>query len=188
MQGVNNTAQRCVQRHGFNAKGFPYPTDTSFELHSSAHRLALHNQLTSSQGSRNLHSLDAAILLYFKSEVGQAAMSSEETVPIPQPPPHLFIGNVTEIDPSNQLASFQRLADIYGEIFQLDLPGRQGKTIVVSSHATVNDCCDAERFEKPIDGSLKQVRNLTGDGLLTAYPGEKVSAVMRRRYVKLILV
>lgn len=101
-------------------------------------------------------------------------MSSENSIPIPQPPTHLFIGNVTDIDPSNAPGSFQRLAEIYGEIYQLDLPGREGWTIVVSSHKTINDCCDAERFEKPIDGSLKQVRNLTGDGLFTAYPGEKV--------------
>jgi cytochrome P450/NADPH-cytochrome P450 reductase len=101
-------------------------------------------------------------------------MASESSTPIPQPPPTLFIGNVADIDPSNAPASFQRLAEIYGEVYQLDLPGRQGRTIVVSSHNTVNDCCDASRFEKPIDGSLRQVRALTGDGLFTAYPGEKV--------------
>lgn len=41
-------------------------------------------------------------------------------------------------------------------------------------HMTINDCYDALRFEKPIDGTLKQVRALTGDGLFTAYAGEKV--------------
>jgi hypothetical protein len=101
-------------------------------------------------------------------------MTSENSTPIPHPPPSLFVGNVADIDPSNAPASFQRLAEIYGEIYQLDLPNRQGRTIVVSSHETIDDCCDASRFEKPIDGSLKQVRALTGDGLFTAYPGEKV--------------
>jgi hypothetical protein len=101
-------------------------------------------------------------------------MASKDSMPIPQPPSKLFIGNVADIDPSNAPASFQRLAEIYGEIYQLDLPNRQGRTIVVSSHETIDDCCDASRFEKPIDGSLKQVRTLTGDGLFTAYPGEKV--------------
>lgn len=101
-------------------------------------------------------------------------MTSPNSCPIPQPPPSLFLGNVPDIDPSNGPASFQRLAEIYGEIYYLDLPGRQGRTIVVSSYDTINDCCDASRFEKPIDGTLKQVRALTGDGLFTAYPGEKV--------------
>jgi cytochrome P450/NADPH-cytochrome P450 reductase len=101
-------------------------------------------------------------------------MDSGNSTPIPQPPSTLFIGNVTDIDPSNAPASFRRLAEIYGEVYQLDLPGRQGRTIVVSSHNTINDCCDASRFEKSIDGPLIQVRALTGDGLFTAYPGEKV--------------
>lgn len=101
-------------------------------------------------------------------------MASNESTPIPQPPPTLFIGNVIDVDPSNAPGSFQRLAEIYGEIYQLDLPGRQGRTIVVSSYDSINDCCDADRFEKPIDGTLKQVRALTGDGLFTAYSGEKV--------------
>jgi hypothetical protein len=107
-------------------------------------------------------------------ENSPTSMTAETSAPIPQPPPTLFIGNVADISPSNAPASFQRLAEIYGEVYQLSLPGRQGRTIVVSSHSTVNDCCDASRFEKPIDGALKQVRALTGDGLFTAYPGEKV--------------
>ena len=74
------------------------------------------------------------------------ASESSESLPIPQPPPHLFVGNFAEIDPNDAPGSFQRLADIYGEIYQLELPGRDGK----------------------------EVRALTGDGLFTAYPGEKV--------------
>jgi cytochrome P450/NADPH-cytochrome P450 reductase len=95
-------------------------------------------------------------------------------MPIPQPPPTLFVGNVRDIDPSNAPDSFKRLAEIYGEIFRLDIPGREGRTIVVSSYNTINDVCDADRFEKPISSSLKEVRALTGDGLFTAYPGERV--------------
>jgi cytochrome P450 len=103
-----------------------------------------------------------------------SVMSLEDSTPIPQPPPTFFVGNVPDIDPSNAPGSFKRLAEIYGETYQLNLPGRQGRTIVVSSFDTINDCCDAERFEKPIDGALEQVRALTGDGLFTSYPGEKV--------------
>jgi cytochrome P450/NADPH-cytochrome P450 reductase len=101
-------------------------------------------------------------------------MASDTGTPIPQPPPSLFTGNLGDLDPSNAPASFKRLAEIYGEIYKLDLPGRQGRTIVVSSYDTINDCCDANRFEKPIGGALEQVRALTGDGLFTAYPGEHV--------------
>ena len=99
---------------------------------------------------------------------------STDSIPIPQPPPHLFIGNVSEIDPTNAPSSFQRLADIYGEIYQLDLPGRKGKVVVISSYDTINDVCDAERFEKPINTTLEEIRALTGGGLFTSYPGEKV--------------
>jgi cytochrome P450/NADPH-cytochrome P450 reductase len=102
-------------------------------------------------------------------------MASDGSVPIPQPPPTFFVGNVPDIDPLDGPGSFKRLAEIYGEVYQLALPGRQGRTIVVSSYDTINDCCDAERFEKPVDGTLKEVRALTGDGLFTAFPGEKVS-------------
>jgi cytochrome P450/NADPH-cytochrome P450 reductase len=101
-------------------------------------------------------------------------MSVADHLAIPQPPPHLFVGNVPDVDGTNAPASFQRLAEIYGEIYRLDLPGRPGKTFVISSYDTINDCCDAERFEKPIGGALEQVRALTGYGLFTAYPGEKV--------------
>lgn len=102
------------------------------------------------------------------------ASDSADSVPIPQPPPHYFTGNLTEIDPDDSGSSFQRLADIYGEIFQLDMPGRKGKVIVASSYDTINDCCDGERYEKVINTALEQVRALAGDGLFTAYSGEKV--------------
>ncbi|KAJ4345081.1 hypothetical protein N0V95_005962 [Ascochyta clinopodiicola] len=99
-------------------------------------------------------------------------MAAGNSFPIPQPKPGLFLGNVGDINPNDAPGSFQKLAEIHGEIFQLDLPGR--KTIVCSSYDTINDLCDASRFEKPIDGALKEVRALTGDGLFTAYPGEKM--------------
>jgi cytochrome P450/NADPH-cytochrome P450 reductase len=105
-------------------------------------------------------------------------MASESSIPIPQPPPAFFVGNVPDVDPSNAPGSFRRLAEIYGEIYQLNLPGRPGRTIVVSSYDTINDVCDADRFEKPILGNLQQVRALTGDGLFTSYPGEKVRCYM----------
>jgi len=105
-------------------------------------------------------------------------MSSQESLPIPQPPPKFLLGNLPDIDPTNTPASFWRLAEIYGPIFQLKLPGR--KVIVCSSYELVNDLCDASRFEKPIGGALEQVRVLTKDGLFTAYPGEHNWGVAHR--------
>jgi cytochrome P450 / NADPH-cytochrome P450 reductase len=95
-----------------------------------------------------------------------------ESLPIPQPPPSFLLGNLKDIDPSNAPASMWRLADIYGPIFKLSLAGRN--TIVVSSYELVNDLFDWNRFEKPVNGALNEVRTLTGDGLFTARPGEHV--------------
>ena len=98
--------------------------------------------------------------------------TSEESIPIPQPPTTWFLGNIPDIDPSNAATSFWRLADIYGPIFKLSLPGRD--VIVCSNYETVNDLFDWKRFEKQVDGPLKELRALSGDGLFTAYMGEKV--------------
>lgn len=57
------------------------------------------------------------------------------------------------------------MADLYGEIYQLDL-GR--RAIVVSSHALINEVSDQERFHKDIGRVLNEVRALTGDGLFTS--------------------
>jgi hypothetical protein len=103
---------------------------------------------------------------------GQSQSTKEEK--IPQPPSHYFIGNLADIDPTSNTQSFWQLADIYGEIYQLDLPGR--KTIVCSSYELVNELCDPDRFEKAIMGPLEETRALLKDGLFTAYPGEHVSS------------
>ncbi|KAH7117051.1 cytochrome P450 [Dendryphion nanum] len=101
-----------------------------------------------------------------------------EALPIPQPPTKLFLGNLRDIDPVNAPASMWRLADIYGPIFKLALPGRN--VIVCSSYDIVSDIFDGSRFEKPINGGLKEVRALLGDGLFTAYPGEKNWGIAHR--------
>lgn len=100
-------------------------------------------------------------------------MYQNDHIPIPQPTPSFLLGNLRDVDPTDAPGSFDRLAEIYGEIFQLDIAGR--KTIVCSSYETINDLCDATRFEKPVQGALEEVRVLAGDGLFTAYPNEKAS-------------
>jgi hypothetical protein len=37
------------------------------------------------------------------------------SLPIPQPPPYPLLGNITDVDPQNGIASLMHLADKYGE-------------------------------------------------------------------------
>lgn len=101
--------------------------------------------------------------------------AEQPAVPIPQPPPSYFLGNIADIDPTFISRSFWNLEKIYGPIYKLDLPGRT--TIVVSSHELIDEICDEDRFEKTIAGPLKQVRAVVGDGLFTSYQDEPVRAL-----------
>ncbi|KAJ7508252.1 fatty acid hydroxylase [Mycena galericulata] len=92
------------------------------------------------------------------------------SVPIPQPPTIPFIGNITSIEKDVPLHSFRLLAKTYGEIYQLDLLGRN--LISVSSYALANEVSDDKRFQKRVSGGLHEVRALVGDGLFTAQPEE----------------
>ncbi|KAJ7154351.1 fatty acid hydroxylase [Mycena crocata] len=92
------------------------------------------------------------------------------SVPIPQPPAIPFIGNVTALEKDVPLYSFSLLAKTYGEIYQLNLLGRN--LVSVSSYALVNEVSDDTRFQKRVTGGLFEVRNLVGDGLFTAQPDE----------------
>ncbi|KAF2651941.1 cytochrome P450 [Lophiostoma macrostomum CBS 122681] len=106
-------------------------------------------------------------------------MASEQvSLPIPQPPTRFLFGNLGDIDPENMPASMWKLADIYGPIFKLDVANRT--MLVCSDYELVNDLCDSDRFEKKVDGVLKEVRFLTKDGLFTAYPGEPNWGVAHR--------
>ncbi|KAJ7075592.1 fatty acid hydroxylase [Mycena belliarum] len=92
------------------------------------------------------------------------------TTPIPQPPTIPFIGNVTALERDVPLHSFSLLAKTYGEIYQLDLLGRN--LVCVSSQALVNEVSDDTRFKKKVGGGLLEVRNLVGDALFTAHNDE----------------
>lgn len=41
-----------------------------------------------------------------------------------------------------------------------------------TNYAVASELFDEKRFQKAVTGPLEQVRNLTGDGLFTAYQGE----------------
>lgn len=43
--------------------------------------------------------------------------------------------------------------------------------LYISNYSVKKDLVDENNFEKAVMGSLKEVRDLAGDGLFTAYPG-----------------
>ncbi|KAI8656633.1 hypothetical protein LRP88_11942 [Fusarium phalaenopsidis] len=92
-----------------------------------------------------------------------------ESVPIPEPPGYPLIGNLGEFTTS-PLADLKRLADTYGPIFRLRLPGKS--PIFASSNAFVNELCDEKRFQKTLKSVLGTVREGVHDGLFTAYNDE----------------
>lgn len=99
--------------------------------------------------------------------------NTDETklVPIPQPATRWLIGNLSELNPAFPQQSIWRLADIYGDIYQLDLVTE--KMVVVSSNELGKECFDTNRFDKMISGNLTEVRDLLGDGLFTAATAER---------------
>jgi cytochrome P450/NADPH-cytochrome P450 reductase len=89
------------------------------------------------------------------------------TSPIPQPRAVPFLGNSLLIDQDVPLRSFFLLAQQYGEIFQLAMPG--GRLMIhCTTYALVKQLSDDKRFKKPISRNLQQIKPLVGDGLFTA--------------------
>ncbi|KAJ7128256.1 fatty acid hydroxylase [Mycena filopes] len=100
------------------------------------------------------------------------------SVPIPQPPTIPFIGNVTALDKDVPLNSFVLLAKTYGEIYQLNILGTN--VVSVNSYELANELSDDTRFKKQVAGGLREVRNLAGDGLFSAYNEEPDWGVAHR--------
>ncbi|KAI3395136.1 hypothetical protein diail_1751 [Diaporthe ilicicola] len=95
---------------------------------------------------------------------------ADNTVPIPQPPGLPLLGNINDINPEFPLGSMINMADKYGEIYRLSLPGRS--VVVVSSQALVNEVCNEKRFKKDVARVLEEVRAGVHDGLFTAHAEE----------------
>ncbi|KAJ3540280.1 hypothetical protein NM208_g5131 [Fusarium decemcellulare] len=95
---------------------------------------------------------------------------TDETIcPIPQPPLKYMglLGNLPDIDLAHIPESFAGLAEIYGEIYQLQLGS--GRTIVLATQALCNEASDETRFYKAIANTNQQLRNLMGDGIFTSH-------------------
>ncbi|KAI0190505.1 cytochrome P450-like protein [Xylaria flabelliformis] len=90
--------------------------------------------------------------------------------PIPQPPSLPILGNIKDIDPNNTWWSLKKLAEKYGEIFQVKI---LGKTIVfVGGAALAEELCDEKRFRKFVGGPIVEIRALVHDSLFTAFDHE----------------
>lgn len=102
----------------------------------------------------------------------QQPIDRSHELPIPQPPEHLYglLGNLPELEPSFVVKSFWRLADLYGEIFQINFVTR--RAVIVNTHELAVPVLDDAYFEKTIVGALEGLRPAIKDGLFSAYPGE----------------
>ena len=89
---------------------------------------------------------------------------------IPQPRTDPLLGNLRDIDASAPVQGFMRLGRTHGPIYRLDVLGRS--LVFVSSQELVDELCDERRFDKKIHASLRNIRELAGDGLFTAYTDE----------------
>ncbi|KAJ8125814.1 hypothetical protein O1611_g7824 [Lasiodiplodia mahajangana] len=90
--------------------------------------------------------------------------------PIPQPPGLPLLGNVKDVDPSNTWWSLKKLAEKYGEIFQIKV---LGKTLVfVAGAALAEELCDEKRFRKFVGGPIVEIRYSVHDSLFTAFDNE----------------
>ena len=92
------------------------------------------------------------------------------TATIPKPRGLPLIGNLADLNSQTPVQSLMALARVHGPIFRISAFG-DGMTIV-SSQELVNEICDDKRFEKGVHPALKQLRDVGGDGLFTAYTGE----------------
>ncbi|KAK8033991.1 Bifunctional P-450:NADPH-P450 reductase [Apiospora rasikravindrae] len=86
--------------------------------------------------------------------------------PIPQPPKAPLVGNLGDVDVKFPLDSMVTLANKYGPIFKLSLPGLD--LVVVSDWDLVHEVCDDSRFRKSIKGELEELRAAVNDGLVTS--------------------
>ncbi|TFB07390.1 Bifunctional cytochrome P450/NADPH-P450 reductase [Trichoderma ghanense] len=100
------------------------------------------------------------------------------TTPIPKPPGVPLLGNIFDVKPSNTWDSLRKLADKYGEIFQIKV---LGQTIVfVAGAALAEELCDEKRFRKYVGGPIVEIRAAVHDALFTAYDDEPSWGIAHR--------
>lgn len=86
---------------------------------------------------------------------------------IPGPHGLPLVGNVFDIDSHNPIEGFITMAQEYGPIFKLSVPG--GTRLIISGPNLVEDVCDDARFDKLVGGGLANLKKGAADtGLFTA--------------------
>ena len=98
--------------------------------------------------------------------------------PIPQPPGVPLLGNIFDVVPSNTWTSLKKLAEKYGEIFQIKVLGH---TIVFVAGADLaTELCDQKRFRKYVGGPVVEIRYAVHDALFTAFEDEASWGIAHR--------
>lgn len=90
--------------------------------------------------------------------------------PIPQPPTVPLFGNAFDIKAGNRHQSIKLLFDKYGEIFKLNIFGKD--VVFVGSARLTEELCDESRFAKILPPAVQDTRFVAGDGLFTAHNSE----------------
>ena len=86
---------------------------------------------------------------------------------IPGPTGLPLVGNAFDIDTDHPIEGFMAMAEKYGPIFKLSVPG--GTRLIVSGPDLVEEICDDARFDKRVGGGLAALRKGAADaGLFTA--------------------
>ncbi|KAI0008327.1 bifunctional P-450:NADPH-P450 reductase [Xylariaceae sp. FL0662B] len=98
--------------------------------------------------------------------------------PIPQPPGLPLLGNIFDVDPNNTWESLRKLAEKYGEIFQIKVLGHT--VVFVAGAALAEELCDEKRFRKYIGGPIVEIRYAVHDALFTAFDREASWGIAHR--------
>ncbi|PHH90456.1 hypothetical protein CDD83_3588 [Cordyceps sp. RAO-2017] len=98
--------------------------------------------------------------------------------PIPQPPGVPILGNIFDVNPNNPWGSLKKLAEQYGEIFQIKVLGHA--IVFVASAALAEEICDEKRFRKYVGGPVVEIRAAVHDSLFTAYEDEASWGIAHR--------
>lgn len=98
---------------------------------------------------------------------------------IPQPPKKYFglLGHLPDIEPGFPVRSLWGLMDQHGPICEVDLHGRR---VLVGNHEIFKELLDEEKWRKQPSKAQIELRDVGGDGLVTAYSEERNWGKARR--------
>jgi cytochrome P450 len=98
--------------------------------------------------------------------------------PIPQPKGLPIVGNIFDVTPSNTWWSLKKLAEQYGEIFQIKVMSK--RLVFVAGAELAEEICDERRFRKYVGGPIVEIRAAVHDALFTAYDHEASWGIAHR--------